>query len=154
MQSPWIILIYIDFPEAWNLSLKLSRDCSSIRFAFGLNLVRGTVSRSSLFSIAPFPFFLCDRLEDRREASTRGWTSTRAMHPAWKKRSLYCERYRQRTKTCNVQVSCTTRALHGRAHVAISCGKFRLDSTYVTSGRGVPPHRRLRFSPPLKEAPF
>ncbi|CAL1687334.1 unnamed protein product [Lasius platythorax] len=25
------------------------------------------------------------------------------MHPAWKKRSLYCERYRQRTKTCNVQ---------------------------------------------------
>jgi len=58
------------------------------------------------------------------------------MHPAWKKRSPYRERYRQRTKTCNVQVSCTA-----RAHVAISCGKFRLDSTYVTSSRGVAPHR-------------
>jgi len=89
-----------------------------------------------------------DRPEDRGGAPTRRWTSTRAMHPAWKKRSPYCERYRQRTKTCNVQVSCTA-----RAHVAISCGKFRLDSTYVTSSR-VPPHRRFDFLLRLRKLRF
>jgi len=141
MNSAWLWLVLTQYtgPKICSVAKYISA------FAWPCN--------RTFLNCAFFPLFR-DRPEDRGEASTRRWTSTRAMYPAWKKRSLYCERYRQRTKTCNVQVSCTTRALHGRAHVAISCGKFRLDSTYVTSGRGIPPHRRLRFSPPLKEAPF
>lgn len=65
------------------------------------------------------------------------------MHPAWKKRSLYCERYRQRTKTCNVQVSCNR---SGITRAGARCNFMRKVSPWFhlrnERPRPVPPHRR------------